>query len=159
MYGIFQQASLTPFSDITASSEQGIAGTIAINQPDVEENLGQVELPATLADTSIIDTGCSAIASTPDAQGSKFLITGRGGLPPSPHDFLSNDVLWTDTRLATVTSQQQSLKKLVTQEQPQSDVIEINPATGWVFDNKGNVTLIGDKSNYIGMTSANCVKK
>ncbi|MEC4817596.1 MAG: filamentous hemagglutinin N-terminal domain-containing protein, partial [Scytonema sp. PMC 1069.18] len=160
LFGIEPRASRTPFSDITASSEQGIAGTIAINQPDVDQNLGLIELPAVLADTSdLVDTGCGAIASTPDAQGSKFFITGRGGLPPSPNDPLSTDVVWSDTRLATVTSQQQSLKKPVTQVQAKSDVIEINPATGWIFDNKGNVTLIGDKSNHVGMTSASCVKK
>ncbi|MEC4812215.1 MAG: S-layer family protein, partial [Scytonema sp. PMC 1069.18] len=78
LLGIERRSRLTPQSDITAFSERGISGDISINQPDVDQNLGLIELPAVLADVSdIVDTGCGAIASTPDAQGSKFFITGR----------------------------------------------------------------------------------
>ncbi|MEC4818958.1 MAG: S-layer family protein, partial [Scytonema sp. PMC 1069.18] len=159
LFGIERRSRLTPQSDITAFSERGISGEISINQPDVDQNLGLIELPAVLADVSdIVDTGCGAIASTPDAQGSKFFITGRGGLPPSPDQPLTTDVIWSDTRRATVTSQQQSPKKPETQVQSKSDVIKINPATGWVFDNQGNVTLIGNTSHHAGIASASCVK-
>ncbi|MEC4817818.1 MAG: filamentous hemagglutinin, partial [Scytonema sp. PMC 1069.18] len=150
-----------PTNDITAFSQINptLEGQINISTLDVDQNLGLIELPAVLADVSdIVDTGCGAIASTPDAQGSKFFITGRGGLPPSPDQPLTTDVIWSDTRRATVTSQQQSPKKPETQVQSKSDVIKINPATGWVFDNQGNVTLIGNTSHHAGIASASCVK-
>jgi filamentous hemagglutinin family protein len=150
---------LLPTNDITAFSQNNpiLSGQINISTLDIDQNLGLVELPAVLADTSdIIDTGCSAIASTIDAQGSKFVVTGRGGLPPSPDQPLSTDVVWSDTRLAAVTSQQQDSKKPATQLQPQLDVIKINPAVGWVFDNTGNATLISHASNNVRTTSASC---
>ncbi|MUG95317.1 hypothetical protein F7734_24305 [Scytonema sp. UIC 10036] len=116
-----------------------------------------LELPTAVVDVSgLVDTGCAAFANE---NVSEFTITGRGGLPMSPDEPLSTDVVWSDTRLAAVTSQQQSLKKPVTQLQPQSDVIKINPATGWVFDNQGNVTLISDASNSVGMASVSCAKQ
>ncbi|MEC4812217.1 MAG: filamentous hemagglutinin N-terminal domain-containing protein [Scytonema sp. PMC 1069.18] len=149
---------LLPTNDITAFSQTNpiLDGQISISTLDVDQNLGLIELPAVLADTSdIVDTGCTAFA---DGGGSEFIVTGRGGLPPSPNDPLSTDVVWSDTRLAAITSQQQSPKKPATQLQSKSDVIEINPATGWVFDNKGNVTLISHTSNHVGTTSASCVK-
>jgi large exoprotein involved in heme utilization and adhesion len=35
-------------------------------------------------------------------RGSTFIVTGRSGLPLTPDDPLSNDVLWSDTRLTTL---------------------------------------------------------
>ena len=111
-----------------------------------------------LADTSKLLAGssCGAIASTDaDTDKSKFTITGRGGLPPSPNEPLSTDVLWSDTRVPTITSQQQRSEKPAGLPQSKTDVVKIVPATGWVFDGKGNVTLISHASNAnLGSTPA-----
>ncbi|MEC4817384.1 MAG: filamentous hemagglutinin N-terminal domain-containing protein, partial [Scytonema sp. PMC 1069.18] len=135
-------------SDITAFSQQNpFLNTFAGRIEEPNFDLGLVELPIVLADASnLVNTGCSAIASTIDAQGSKFVITGRGGLPPSPDDFLSPDVLWSDTRVSNLTSQQQRPIKPTTQSLSNSDVVEIVPATGWVFNGNGEVTLISHAS-------------
>jgi large exoprotein involved in heme utilization and adhesion len=144
----------TPSSDIVAS------GTVTLNAPDVDQNLGLVELPTVLADTSdIVNTGCDAIASTADAQGSKFTITGRGGLPPNPDQPLSPDVVWSDTRLPNTT--QRRSPKPITKSPSKSDIVEIHPATGWVFNGKGEVTLISHTPNstYTESTAASCPQR
>jgi large exoprotein involved in heme utilization and adhesion len=161
LFGIQPSSRLTSENDITAFSESGISGEIAINRPDVEQRLEFVELPTVLADTSnIIDTSCAAFA---DGEGNSFTVTGRGGLPPSPNEFLSTDVVWLDTRLSTITSQQR--RSEVSAPKPVSkakaEAVEIVPATGWVFDGKGNVTLISHASNAnnLGATPASCQKR
>jgi large exoprotein involved in heme utilization and adhesion len=158
IFGIQPRNTPTLESDITATGgNPDLSGNLDVNSLILDYSLGLIELPVVLADTSdIVDTGCGAIASTIDAQGSKFVVTGRGGLPPSPDELLSTDVVWSDTRLAAVTPQQQDSQKPVTQLQSKSDVIKIHPATGWVFDDKGNVSLISHSSNNVGTTSASC---
>ncbi|MGI8502595.1 MAG: hypothetical protein ACR2LR_15870, partial [Hassallia sp.] len=74
--------------------------------------------------------------------GSELTVTGHGGLPLSPDDFLSPDVVWTDTRLGATTAQQDKPKKPVAKSPSKPEAIAIVPATGWVFNNKGEVTLI-----------------
>jgi large exoprotein involved in heme utilization and adhesion len=92
-------------NDITAFSQTSptLEGQVIINTPDVDPSKGFVELPTLLAEISeVIDTSCAAFAS---GEGSKFTVTGRGGLPPSPNEPLSTDVLWTDTRTSAITTQ------------------------------------------------------
>jgi large exoprotein involved in heme utilization and adhesion len=156
IFGTQFRQQLTPESDIVAT------GTVTLNTPDVDQTLGFVELPIALTDTSelIAGTSCGAIASTDsDTQKSSFTITGRGGLPPSPYEPLSSDVLWSDNRIPNIASQQRS-EKPSTKPPTTDDAVKIVPATGWVFDGKGNVTLISHASNAnnLGSTRA-CQKK
>ncbi|WP_414584459.1 filamentous hemagglutinin N-terminal domain-containing protein [Scytonema sp. PCC 10023] len=158
LFGIQPSFQLTPENNITAFSESGISGEITINRADVEQRLESVELPTVLADTSnIIDTSCAAFA---DGEGNSFTVTGRGGLPPSPYDFLSTDVVWSDNRIPNIATQQRrsegSAAKPVSKAK--AEAVQIVPATGWVFDGKGNVTLIShaSNSNNLGSTPASC---
>jgi filamentous hemagglutinin family protein len=84
--GITPSDRPTPFSDITASSEFGINGTIQLNTPDVDPNRGLIELPATVVDAaSLIAQTCpNGSGSNIATERSNFVITGRGGLPPTP---------------------------------------------------------------------------
>jgi large exoprotein involved in heme utilization and adhesion len=167
IYGLENRTQLSPdpkISEINASSQFGRGGTIVINTPDVDPSKGLVELPLVLTDTLdlIADTGCAGLASTDsDTEKSNFTITGRGGLPPSPYEPLSTDVIWSDTRIPTITSQQQRSEKPAGLPQSKTDVVKIVPATGWVFDGKGNVTLISHASNAnsVGSTPAKCPKQ
>jgi large exoprotein involved in heme utilization and adhesion len=145
-------------NDITAFSltNSTLSGQVIINTPDVDPSKGLLELPIVLAETTnlIADTSCDAIASTDaDTDKSKFTITGRGGLPPSPYEPLSTDVVWLDTRTEAITSQQQRSQRSAAKPRSKADVVEIIPATGWVFDGKGNVTLISHASNGNGLRS------
>jgi large exoprotein involved in heme utilization and adhesion len=143
-------------NDIDASSQFGLAGSVNINRPDVEPNLTLPELSTVLVDTSLlVDTGCAAFANS---EGSSFTITGRGGLPPSPYEPLSPDVVWSDTRLPKITAQR---SQITTPPPSDSHVGAIVPATGWVFNGKGQVTLISHASRTpsLGSTPAKCPKQ
>ncbi|MGV0027756.1 two-partner secretion domain-containing protein [Phormidesmis priestleyi] len=95
--GIQPRPVLTPLSDITASSNFGVQGVVAINTPDVDPSRGLVPLPTNLVDpSSQIAQGCSPNSPL---TASRFVATGRGGLPDSPDDALSSDT--TLTRLTT----------------------------------------------------------
>jgi large exoprotein involved in heme utilization and adhesion len=155
-----------PTNDITAISltNQNLSGQVTINTPDVDPSKGLLELPIVLTDTLnlIAGTACGAIASTDsDTQKSSFTITGRGGLPPSPYEPLSTDVIWLDTRTSATTTQQQRSEASAAKPPSKADAVEIVPATGWVFDGKGNVTLISHASNAngLGTTPAKCSKQ
>ncbi len=70
-----------PTSDITAISQTdpSLSGQVTINTPDLDPSQGLVTLPVELVDASgLIASGCGAGGR----QGSsKFIVTGRGGLP------------------------------------------------------------------------------
>ncbi|MBD2325849.1 S-layer family protein [Alkalinema sp. FACHB-956] len=81
-------------NDITASSQFNVNGTVQINNIGVDPNAGLVELPATLTDASqTIAAGCPTNAS------SRFVITGRGGVPVNPMQRMPSPIHpWVDLR-------------------------------------------------------------
>lgn len=90
--GITPQQNQTAQSDITATSERGISGQITISNPEVDPARGIVELPATVVDASqLIAQGCTP---TP-GEASRFVVTGRGGLPLSPDELLRERTILT----------------------------------------------------------------
>lgn len=88
-----------------------------------------------------------------------FIITGHGGLPPSPDESLSSDVVWSDTRLPA-TIQQQHRSQKPNQPRLKQNTVEIIPATGWVLNDKGEVILVSHvpsaTSKPSGYTPATC---
>ncbi|MFB2982216.1 filamentous hemagglutinin N-terminal domain-containing protein, partial [Microseira sp. BLCC-F43] len=60
IFGLANRPQLTPTSDITASSQFGLSGTVTITNPEVDTHSFLVELPQNLLDTSEqITTGCA----------------------------------------------------------------------------------------------------
>ncbi len=162
VYGFEISPSVTrseTFSDINATSQAGpqFNGTVLINNPNVDPSRGLVELPIVVADVSApINSGCAAFAKS---GGNQFIVTGRGGLPPSPYEMLSNDVVWLDTRISEITTQQQRSEGSAAKPPSKPDAVAIVPATGWVFNGKGQVTLISHTSGAnVGSTAAKCPK-
>ncbi len=140
-------------SDITAKGgSPDLNGNVQINSPDVDPSRGLVQLSTVVIDASskLIDTRCAAFNGE---EGSTFTITGRGGIPPSPYEPLSSDVIWSDTRLPATTMQQQRSEKLTAKPPSKPKAVAIVPATGWVFNGKGEVTLISQVSNATGLGS------
>lgn len=94
--GIAERDQRTLQSDITATSESGVDGEINISTPTVDPTRGIVELPNTIVDASqLIAQGCRAGSRVADELG-EFVITGRGGLPPSPTDLRSAEAVVAD---------------------------------------------------------------
>ncbi|KAF3889790.1 MULTISPECIES: filamentous hemagglutinin N-terminal domain-containing protein [Nostocales] len=93
LLGLKFRPQLTSESDITASSEFGLSGTVQINTIGIAPNTAVVELPANVVDPSQqIATDCAG------SQSSRFVATGRGGIPQNPNQQLSSDRTWDDTR-------------------------------------------------------------
>ncbi|MDF5709463.1 MAG: filamentous hemagglutinin N-terminal domain-containing protein [Nostoc sp. S4] len=86
IYGIQFRESPTFLSDITASSDFGRQGTVELNIPDIDPNRGLVQLPTIPTNTQVAQACYS-----PDYAQNRFVIAGRGGLPPNPKDILTPD--------------------------------------------------------------------
>ncbi|RZM76570.1 two-partner secretion domain-containing protein [Leptolyngbya iicbica] len=83
IFGIEPRPQRTPLSDITASSELGINGTVSLTVLDtgfIENNLSDFD--ENIVDTAALTAG-SCIARTDNATGS-FVVTGGEGLPQRP---------------------------------------------------------------------------
>jgi filamentous hemagglutinin family protein len=126
-------------NDITASSEfGGNPGVVNINRLiDPSRNL--VELPATVVDPN------DQIAQNPCSKGvaSEFTITGRGGLPPSPNEDLSQEATQVGLvePVSTVSNIKPPQKTSSSQNSKSQIPSPIVPAQGWIFNNKGEVIL------------------
>ncbi|BAU12100.1 unknown protein [Leptolyngbya sp. NIES-3755] len=93
LLGLKYRDRLTPESDITASSEFGVSGSVQINTIGVDPNSGLIELPVDLSDASQqIAKGCKT------NQGNRFVVTGRGGVPMNPSEQVRGDRTWNDLR-------------------------------------------------------------
>ncbi|MBO3458178.1 filamentous hemagglutinin N-terminal domain-containing protein [Aetokthonos hydrillicola Thurmond2011] len=135
----------SPDSTITATGANfQLNGTVQINTPEVDPSHGLVTLPTVSEKPpKLVDSNCRAFNEI--AGGSNFTITGRGGLPPSPYEPLTSDAIWSDTRLPQTTAHKNQPNRHAAQIKPKP--IEIVPATGWVFNGKGEVTLISSVLN------------
>ncbi|MEM1293329.1 MAG: filamentous hemagglutinin N-terminal domain-containing protein [Cyanobacteria bacterium P01_H01_bin.162] len=83
VFGIAFRDTLTPESDITATSEFGLSGTVNLDVLDtgfLENNLSAFD--ETVVDTNILTAG-SCIVRADDSTGS-FVVTGTAGLPQQP---------------------------------------------------------------------------
>ncbi|GAX39977.1 filamentous hemagglutinin outer membrane protein [Tolypothrix sp. NIES-4075] len=145
----------TPQSDITASSTGGgINGVVDINTPEIDPSREFIKLPTDVVNTrGLVAPSCSAFGE----KGSEFIVTGRGGLPLSPDDFLSSDVVWSDTRFTALLASPTS--RVTPSVRKTAEGVAIIPATGWVFNEKtGEVTLIAaNASEDVGSNQVNCI--
>ncbi len=87
LFGIEERPQNPFINDIDASSEFGLQGEISVNTPEVDPTPGLIELPAAVTDATdqISQNICE------QGRGSEFIITGKGGLPPNPHETLNSD--------------------------------------------------------------------
>ena len=131
--GLFRTAD----SDITAFSELGTEfnGVVDINTPGIEPNSGLINLPTQLVEARVAQT-CQPSGN--QAQ-SEFVVTGRGGLPPSPDETLSTDAIQVDwvTLNPKVENRDQVVPTNTTTPEPNSMV----EATGWTIAHNGDVLL------------------
>ncbi|MBW4444837.1 MAG: filamentous hemagglutinin N-terminal domain-containing protein [Plectolyngbya sp. WJT66-NPBG17] len=168
IFGIQPRPQDTPLSDITAtgaSSAQG--GTVQLNIDRLDPTSGLAELPTTIVDSSrLIAQSCPVNPS------SSFVISGRGGLPPTPDQELDDDADWQDRRRLTVTQQPgvrregtdirrrgdvpnltgEASDKTQNHSTPYTPVVE---ATGWQRTPAGEIILVANTSNSAVQNSLN----
>ena len=93
LIGLAFRDQLTPESDIVATSEFGVNGTVAINSFTADPGAGLIQLsdaPANGDDQ--VAMACAA------RTGNEFVASGRGGLPTDPTQMLNSSEPWIDFR-------------------------------------------------------------
>ena len=90
VFGIQFRNALTEFSDITATSDFGISGTVTLNTPETQINQEQIEQPEEVVDSSdiISQSACYDFGGE-----SQLANTGRGGVPDIPGFITRNSVV------------------------------------------------------------------
>ncbi|MEH1867523.1 MAG: S-layer family protein [Nostoc sp.] len=147
IFGLEFRNQLTPESDITASSQFGVNGTVEVNNVGVDPNSGLVELPANVTDQSQqIASGCS------NTNGSSFVATGRGGVPQNPTQEVIIDRTWSDTR--DVSAFQNKTNVVIAQTQKSPEVLV--QATSWRRNAQGKIELVAAQSPTSMQPSLSC---
>lgn len=168
LFGIAYRPALTPESDINASSDSGIDGTVAISSPKVDPENSLVELPSSLVDSSDEFTaGCGA------GQG-QFVATGRGGLPISPASTINATHPWQDLRpvasgstqiSAQTSSQPLSQPPQAAAQLPQPNTASapekgppIQEATAWSLNDANEVVFLAEGTPPSPQQQATCAR-
>ncbi|WP_442937584.1 two-partner secretion domain-containing protein [Nostoc sp.] len=146
VFGLKLGDRLTRESDISASSQFGVSGTVQVNTIGIAPNSGLVELPANVTDPSQqIATGCAG------SEGSSFVATGRGGIPQNPLQQVTSERTWSDIRDIS------AYRKIgeVTAQIPESAEVLIQ-ATSWHRNAQGKIELVADKPSTQVQQPLNC---
>ncbi|MEO0540003.1 MAG: filamentous hemagglutinin N-terminal domain-containing protein [Cyanobacteria bacterium P01_A01_bin.105] len=150
IFGIAPRPVQTPLSDITASSRNGVSGTITVESPDVDPNQDAAELPTDPITSEVAQSCREAYVQT----GSEFVVTGRGGLPQGPLD-PATTTLWQDA--LPIEGNAQAVPEVTVPEMTAPEA-EGDPATnsdvttpphlveiqGWIKDEHGQIVLVAD---------------
>ncbi|MEO1390334.1 MAG: filamentous hemagglutinin N-terminal domain-containing protein [Cyanobacteria bacterium J06634_6] len=158
LFGLRAQTQPTDRSDIIASSQFGLDGTISVNGLAISPDADLVELSDETTDSSTqIVNGCSA------SQINQFIASGRGGLPVSPSVNVMASSLWTDLR---PTIGQGILNQNAPDQGPYERRVQVDEnhplveASYWHQDSQGQVTLISQSDGIEGIsarTATNCL--
>jgi hypothetical protein len=142
IFGLEFRKERTLESDITASSRFGISGTVNVTELSVDFNQGLAALPSNLVDrTNQIDQGCSASEVNRE---NKFAVSGRGGLPQSPTEVISPNMVQDD--FGTVTTGAKTHTDATPSTTGTNAVKQLVEARSWIVDDKGAVTLVAQAS-------------
>ena len=141
IFGIQAREQLTPESDITASSELGVefSGEVTINTPDVDLSSELVELPTAPVETEV----AQACAPSDVEEQSEFIITGRGGLPPTPREVLTINPIEADWVIAPEETRSRPKVSVNPTASPPAQIVE---AQGWTVDDNGEVWFVASAS-------------
>jgi len=168
IFGIAVSSQQNPLENTSndinsASGDPSLNGTITINTSGIDPSQGLIELPSIPIDSSKqIAQGCGSLNTQ-----NKLISTGRGGLPPTPNDPLGGEVIWEDMQIDLDVRQKvdretegQTKASNNSSRNSSSNSSIPSPATGWVFNNKGEVTLISQHSNSygFGFNNVNCLE-
>ncbi|MGF1989426.1 MAG: filamentous hemagglutinin N-terminal domain-containing protein [Nostoc sp. ZfuVER08] len=132
-------------SDISASSDVvGADGEVAIEALSIDPSQGLVALPTNLVDPSrLIAQGCSSNSNVAKGQ-SEFVITGRGGLPPSPDDTLKPGAIlpeWVVNNMANNSNYSENMTESNLRQLSSNTSAPLVEAVGMVRSANGDIVL------------------
>ena len=136
LIGIEPRPSPTPLSDITASSEFGVSGTVTVSNPNADPVTEEADLPDTIGQPRLLQ-GCE----TAEGGGfSQFIQSGRSGLRPSPYEALTSSQPLGDVQPPQSWLEQATVLDPAQGSQVQTDSIE--EAQGWHLNESGELMLV-----------------
>lgn len=143
IFGLQFRDELTSESDITASSQFGVNGTVEINNITIDPTSGLVELPTEVTDPSQqIANRCSSNNE------SSFVSTGRGGIPQNPQEDVDVNQTWSDVRdLSAFRKQSNNINHNTVENPLLSNQPRIVEATGFIRNQKGEIELVALENN------------
>lgn len=140
--GLAFRESLTPESDITASSEFGVSGTVELDTPQADQISDVIALS-----TTILNPDQQIVRSCTESSSNHFIASGRGGIPISPREAITGTSPWRDMRHLPMHTHQESTRQLSSISQ-ESINTEAPPkeATNWSRTINGDIQLINSGS-------------
>ncbi len=160
IYGLEYRSQLTSDNDITAISQYGQNGSVSISDLRLEPNAELLPLPATLSDEKQrISDRCQ------ETRSSRFIVTGRGGMPKAPTWNLDSNRAWRDIRKLIVLAPElpigPPIGPPIAQIAPEQTASEITPlieASTWYTNADGSVSLLapGSRPSEPYISSATC---
>ncbi|MFB2924268.1 filamentous hemagglutinin N-terminal domain-containing protein [Aerosakkonema funiforme] len=147
IFGSVPQMAPTSGSDITATGgTPELSGVVEIDTPAVNPNPGLHLVSLRLFDdSSLVVFSCYRRGS----DRTQFLVTGRGGLPPTPYDELSSRYDLVSVRSRSAATPVQSVRKNSTSELSP----ELVEASAWTIASDGKVILTANPSNLMSGNS------
>ena len=140
IYGLEYRPQRTALSDINASSEFGVNGTVQINTPDVDPSQGLAELPGELVNNVEVTQGCQGEGKQ---ESIAFFNKTGGNLAPTPYEPISSSEFWEDVSLSIQTAN--TLASVASASASATTLPDkIVEAKGWIVNENGEVTLIAE---------------
>ncbi|MDJ0570083.1 MAG: filamentous hemagglutinin N-terminal domain-containing protein [Pleurocapsa sp. MO_192.B19] len=145
IFGIAERSS-TPVNntnDIDPSSEFGLDGTVNINELEVNPAETLEELPVEIIDV----TGLVEETLCQQARGSEFIVTGKGGIAPSPTQTRDGEI--SEVNLVEPATFEEDGEVVGAQALRPAEE-EIIEAQGWIINARGMVELVAHKTDVNG---------
>lgn len=147
IWGLSYRDRLTSESDISASSEFGVDGSVQLNTISINPANAFNTLPINIQDSSNqITNDCVS------SQGSHFAFTGRGGMAQNPIRERRINRTWSDIR-SNITSSISLVSPI--REQPPQSLVEVSAIQ---VDESGVIALVNAKPTEI-RSAATCGRK
>ncbi|MGC9503591.1 filamentous hemagglutinin N-terminal domain-containing protein [Baaleninema sp.] len=138
---VTQGLFLSPDSRITASSQLGVDGVVAVTQPEIDTSSALVQLSEEPIDpTTQVVSACTA------AQTNSFVVTGNGGLPPDPTDTLRGQTVWVDMTLTEFQIYGNKTESNSSESPDRFETEVLTEATAWQRREDGTVALVARPS-------------
>ncbi|MBD2208617.1 S-layer family protein [Nostoc linckia FACHB-104] len=139
IFGTQPRNSVTPESDITATgANPDLIGNTEVNTPDVDPTKRLTELPTEVIDASTKFSQICPTDPNPKPLG-KFIVTGRGNLPPSPLEWMTG----TSIHIPLATLEEQTATSIdgvvAISNNGSPEIIE---AQGWIKTATGEIAMV-----------------
>jgi large exoprotein involved in heme utilization and adhesion len=147
LYDIEERSLSSLSNDISATSGFGEPGEVGISPLNPDPTQGLTNLPANPVDPStLIAESCAPRGGIAERQRNRFIVTGRGGLPPDPNaafpgEAVVNDLVIPDEGEENTTDDPNSTNPtspapVATNSPQQPEMVE---AQGWVHGENGDI--------------------